>query len=332
MEKSKFKTQRGSIILPDEDFPLFDLERRKLKWASTRAKAKKSLLWIAIPPIITLIVLWFIFIYRDSLEYRSYGNWVIVYMYVIFVGTLTLLSGLLDFASMVVTFSSMRNEQVFNRLDLLALATEKENITRSKHAFAKLRIARFLVFNLAVRLAVLLMLGLAFILGNYFFNYSLSWSEMWQNLVYDIREYPLGAMGIGIGGTLVLAFYLIEPIWRVNAITAMGIALSARIKSIALLAPMAFFVLALMWILQALIIAGFGFGIAWTSERFYNWYWDWRQTNYPDYPRPDFVNSLDDWFAFTGLFLALILFIFVANRFYRILKGIAYGRIYARIP
>lgn len=332
MEKQKVRKQSSSIILPDEAFPLFDLERRKLKWASTRAKAKKSLLWIAIPPIIALIVLWFVFIYRDSLEYYYYGEWVLIYMYVIFIGSMTLLSGLLDFASMVVTFSSMRDEQVFNRLDLLALATEKEHITRSKHAFAKLRIARFLVFNLAVRVAVLLMLGLAIIFGGYFLGYWDTLLEPWHEFVYNIREYPLGAMAFGIGGTLVFAFYLFEPIWRVNAITAMGIALSARIKSIALLAPMAFFVLGLMWTLQALVLAGFGVAMIWTMQRFNDWYYNWQRMNYPDYPRPDFVNDLQSWFFSAGLFLALLLFIFVINRFYRILKGIAYGRIYAKIP
>lgn len=328
MQKQKGINQTN-WILPNEPFPLYQLERRKLKWASTPEKARRSLLWIAIPPIIALIVLWFVFIYRDSVSSDSWSQWVFNYIYAIFIASMTLLSGLLDFDSIVVTFSSMRDETVFNRLDLLTLAIEKEHITRSKHAFAKLRIARFLVFNLAIRVAVLLMVVLVFTVSGYFLgSISGTIAEIGDFLV----EYPGQALWIICVSVLVTAFYLLEPIWRVSTITAMGIALSARIKNIALLAPMAFFVLAIMWILQGVVLAVFGFGIAWTSERFSNWYWNWTRTNYPDYPRPDFVYDLGNWFSFGGLLIALLLFLFVANRFYRILKGIAYKRIYARIP
>ena len=313
MQKQKSRTQTN-WILPNESFPLYQLERRKLKWASTPEKARRSLLWIFFPPIIALIILWFVFIYRDSF-FQSWNYWHWGYLYIIFLASMTLLSGLLDFASMVVTFSSMRNEQVFSRLDLLALATEKENITRSKHAFAKLRITRFLVFNLAVRVAVLLMLGLLFLLSGYFFGYWSTLLEPWHEFVYNIREYPLISIAVGIGGTLVFAFYLLEPIWRVNAITAMGIALSARIKNIALLAPMAFFILAIMWILQGIVL-GFTTFVMWSFIMGIS------ISN----------TSIPQWLDFIGLLIALLIYLTVAYGFYYIIRNIAYGRIYARIP
>jgi|GEM_PF-4213255 len=332
MSKSKHPKQRSSIILPDEPFPLFQLERRKLKWASTPDRAITSLVWIFVPPVIALLMLWLVFIYRDHLIGKQWNLWYENYMWFIFVGTMTLLAGSLDFASMVITFGSIRNEHVLKRWDLLILAANKEQIIRSKHNFARLRIARFLVFNLSVRVSVLLMIGLLLLFYDYLFGYYNNPYGYWQELAWQIREYPLIYTTIGIMATLICGFYLLEPIWRVNAFTAIGVALSARIKHITLLAPVSFVIVILMWVLQGMIIWIYGFCTSWVSYRFSDWYWNWVYEKYPEYPRPNWVNDIQGIFYSGGLFITVLLFIFITNRCYRILKGVAYKSIYTKIP
>src|SRR5690606_15568573 len=180
-------------ILPNEPFPLYQLERRKLKWASMPEKAKRSRRWIFVPPLVAGIVLWFVFLFRDSWGW-GYFDSTFNYMSIIFVATMTLLSGILDFAAMVVTFSSMRDEQVLKRWDLLVLAADKEQIVRSKHSFARLRIARVLTFNLSVRVAVLLMVILTVTVSGYFLEYG----STFENIFEYLLDYPMSSLAIAI--------------------------------------------------------------------------------------------------------------------------------------
>lgn len=321
MDKRK-NPNKNNWILPNEVFPLYQMERRKLKWASTHQKATRSLQLIFFAPMLILFIIWIGFIYRDVLaaspnnSFIYYERYSVNYLWVVFAITVTILSFLLDFASMVVTFGSMGNEKVFGRWDLLVLAAEKEPIARSKHAFARLRIARVLTFNLSIRVAVLLLFLFTVTTDGYYMEYGTTLENIWRYLLDE----PLGFLAIVTIASFIFAFYLLEPIWRVNAITAMGVALSARVRRIALLVPLAFVALALMWILQGIILAVITYGVTWIPTLIQGFYYD---------ATGEYMN---DWFWFVSYFILCSLYLIAAYLFYRTLKHLAYKRIYARIP
>ncbi|MGB7337756.1 MAG: hypothetical protein WBC91_02605 [Phototrophicaceae bacterium] len=314
MEKIQHNTSSKNWILPNESFPLYQLERRQLKWARTPEKARLWLRSISIVTIAILVLIWFVVIWNDP---SNYDEWHFIYMYIIGIASLTVLSGILDFAAMVVTFSSLRNEKVLNRWDLLVLAADKQQITHSKHAFARLRIGRVLAFNLAVRIAVLIMLLLTVTIAGYYSE----WGGLRiEDVIWEIQNNPLEFLIASILISLVSIFYLVEPIWRVKAVTAMGVALSGRITSISLLATAAFFTLSLMWILQAIILSIITYSLVWIGDSMWDFYYEFNNSD------------IAEWFGWLSVMIIPIIYLLVAYGFYRLLQWFAYKRIYAKIP
>jgi hypothetical protein len=80
-----------------------------------------------------------------------------------------------------------------------------------------------------------------------------------------------------------------------------------------------------MWLLQGIVLAIISYLMAMIANLISNYFWTMDLVNEEYY---DIIN----WISGIGVLLAFLISLFVANRFYCILKGIAYGRIYAKIP
>jgi hypothetical protein len=108
-----------------------------------------------------------------------------------------------------------------------------------------------------------------------------------------------------------LSFYILEPLWRVKMLTMVSTAISAHVQRIPLAVITAFLLLGVIWLAQAILI---GLTAYIASELVYigsNWH----------------ENLLD-------MMIILLLFGFFALIYglYRLIRGIAYRRIRARIP
>lgn len=273
-----------------------------------------------IVPCAILIAVWFLVAVNDN----RWGDSTYGYLSIVFIATMTFFSFLLDFSSMVVTFNSINSEKTLGRWDLLVLATEKDHISRSKHAFTRLRIARVLAFNLSIRIAVLLFPVLMVTVWGYL--NPLDFGGTFTSLTNYVQDFPLESFAIVMFCIPAVLFYLYEPVWRVRAITAMGVALSARFQQFSLLVPLAFVTLVGLWILQAIVLWFVSLGFLWLTSTI-------NIVLFGGYPDPLINNSTTvNIIIWTSTWFIAMAYVAVAFLFYGIITSVAYNRIESRIP
>jgi hypothetical protein len=185
-----------------------------------------------------------------------------------------LLDTILDFVCLQGAVKTINGEITAGRWDLLRLtALSESGIVRAKHAGARLRVWRATMIVASVRAATvsLILLGAA-ILPAFLFGES----SFFEDLLRGLIEEPVSTVLALVVVTITASVYIVEPFWRAQAMTALGMVLSAYIQSVpmALLAGMG--VIFAVWLLQAIIVValvlglGFGLGTVFTPLMFDN--------------------------------------------------------------
>lgn len=156
------------------------------------------------------------------------------------------LSGMvLDFACLVLAVQSVRGEVNKSYWDLLRLTPlTKEGIVAAKLAATRLRVWKVMLFTVSVRGFIILLTGLYFWLFP-----ETSWLH---------RLLPTGStvqITFAIGAFLLIGLIVvIEPVWRMKAMTTVGVMLSAHFSHrlhFILLPPL---LLSLIWLAQPLAL------------------------------------------------------------------------------
>ncbi len=245
------------------DQPLFKYAVRRVRWAKTVNQLRRYN-WRAALIVHGLIIgLWALLVYLSAVNYYAL-NPNSPYYYsghpneysANFIAVLTLVSVgmdiILDFACLVFSITSIGGEVSDGRWDLLRMTPmREESIVAAKHGLAQVRAWRVMAVVLWMRTAAVILLLLhAFLLpmlfGGYFFL-----EDIFR---YDFFNPLMLLVTIGI----TLAIYVVEPVWRMRALSALGVAISARVFNLVYAFLTAFAVMVGVWISQAMIILFLG--------------------------------------------------------------------------
>lgn len=225
--------------------PLFALESRHIRWGeSGNSLAHRSGLWIGVGAAVIVIP----FLIWMALDLRRYGTLSVVYNagtdYVVWALVIGFLLGLLvDCGSIAVSVGSINSELLTGRWDLLRLTLLRiERMILAKHGTAQIRAWRLMALVVGVRVGAVALL--VFLYTSPIF------------ISVPIYVDPLEALfGYLIIGALSLIF-IVEPLWRMRALTAVGLVISSRMHS-----SMATILMAAGYVFALWIVEGFVFGV-----------------------------------------------------------------------
>jgi len=126
-------------------------------------------------------------------------------------------------------------------------------VMQAKHALAQESTVRVLVLVINLRIALVVLFGLFSVFVELPFEQQTNLELFQQALAEDRAETLFGIATLFV----FLSIYIVEPIWRMQAVTAIGTAISARIANAtqSLLGGLAS--IAFMWISQGMLIMAF---------------------------------------------------------------------------
>ncbi len=158
----------------------------------------------------------------------------------------------LDFFSTQAAIHSISGEINAGRWDLLRLtALHGIGIARAKHAAAQLRVWRGMMIAISVRLATVWMLVLVYLV---LLTYD-------TNFFTGLLNYPIETIFFILVLCLTGAIYVMEPYWRMKAMTTLGLMVSTYEWNIPLALLAATALIFAVWLAQFVIAASLIFGL-----------------------------------------------------------------------
>lgn len=236
-------------------YPLFRQEVRRVRWFQLPGsfQRQRARIFVFVFALVTFV--WWFFTYDT---YRFSGQ---VYAHITsdsLIGGLLIFASagniLLDMLAMLGAVNSINGEITSGRLDLLRLTQMGEvAIINAKHMAGQVRVWRVTLVLVSMRVTILFLMLVHITILPYWFgrNYTV------LNSVFDsLRVNPIPTVFFVISFFLLWSIFIIEPLLRMPAMTALGIALSSRVHnaSLGLLAGM--LGIMVVWLAQAFIVGG----------------------------------------------------------------------------
>ncbi|MDX2139829.1 MAG: hypothetical protein SF123_17215 [Chloroflexota bacterium] len=225
--------------------PLFQFDARRIHWASRPRTASVRVILFS---MLRLSVLWLVFsgLHFASLTYISEP---VQRLYIAGSNILSLflflsipLGALLDFVAMLLSFNSITGDMVAGRWDLLRLTSlSTEGMIAAKHAISQTRCWRPMLMLVGTRLGILALGGILLMLAAYSYGGGIQLRRLEEFYTFFCI-------------IVLCAVYVIEPYWRMKAMTAVGVAISALNRSTTSAMLGAFGSLVGAWILQVLVV------------------------------------------------------------------------------
>lgn len=258
-----YKSPHALVRLPN---PVFDVELRRVRRLRSAASLSRYSLAVLLVPYLALIAWWLLnvlaFAQTQGLQkfnvYRTYTNTGFeLYVPIILVTLLTMLA--LDFYAVIVTVNTIRHDKINGQLDELRLTpiTTKDYVV-AKYATAQVRVWRILAWEVAARmLFVVLTIALDTFEGCWFCGYGNDAvvTPLVREVTNSLSAHPLRTLATIIVFGLLAAAYIAEPLWRMRLLTALGLAISARINNLTFGALIAFGFLVVVHIVQGYFIS-----------------------------------------------------------------------------
>lgn len=250
--------------------PLFRLDSRRVNWAWSPQRLRQytwgilTLVHLALFAIwVLLLALYAIFTPGNNLDedlvYNISLNIVSFVFFVIIAADV-----LLDFVSLQAAIKSINSEVLAGRWDLLRLTSLNERgIVAAKHAGVRLRVWRFTAIVASARAASVALWGFALFIAPWLVT-----GENWfvDDLLYEFQDTPFTIPVMILIVALTALIYVLEPFWRMQSMTALGMVLSAYITNIPLATLAAIGAMFAVWVLQVLVLLallfGLGFGMS----------------------------------------------------------------------
>lgn len=224
--------------------PIFLTETRRVRWGRSpermRRSARRWLMYMVTVVIAVWLILgWLSGEYADREDFEAYSQSFAIGLLFLSFGV----SVLLDYHSIGVAVRSINSEINARRIDLLRVTPLRAvQIIGAKYAGAQVRVWRRTVLVMWLRAAAVtlaLIVSLLTIAGEGIYPVT---AREWFFVVY----------GHGIIGAAAL-IYVIEPLWRMRAVTALGMAVSSHVTSgIAVVLSSALSIFA-FWLAQAIV-------------------------------------------------------------------------------
>ena len=227
--------------------PLFALETRRIIWGYSAKTLTDYSLFIVGVTCAFIILAWLVI--RLGERYPSRLN-----DFSLALLALSLFASLLlDYRCISTALDSINGEVAARRWDLLRLTTlDHHQIVAAKYGAAQVRVWRLLMLITALRLGVVLTVGLSTLIF------------MVQDSV-GVARTP-GETISNLLAQLVLVvvamIYVAEPFWRMRMVTALGMAISARAQRHTSSVLVGIGALAALWLAQGVILAALSIGVS----------------------------------------------------------------------
>ncbi|MBZ0301898.1 MAG: hypothetical protein K8J31_19270 [Anaerolineae bacterium] len=243
--------------------PLFRLDARRVTWVSSPRQLWSHSLRIVAGIHAVSFLVWGLLtlllvsnspsIDPDKMLIASINS-----LYIL--GLLTILAdAILDFICLQTALKTIYGEVIAGRWDLLRLTALNEwGIVRAKYAGARLRVWRATIVVAGMRLATL-MIGILILMVLLYVLFGEN--SFIESLIDGFRNDPLSALLGVVTTSLIALVYAVEPFWRMQAMTALGMVLSAQFHSAAMGMLAAVGVMVAVWLLQIVIVIALVLGL-----------------------------------------------------------------------
>lgn len=245
--------------------PLFRFEAHRVRWGHSQQSLQNYTLRTFFLTCVVVFTVWalllvghVIFTLRLSVnggQIYTFSRHLIDVMIVISF----LADAFLDFVSLGVSIHTISQEKVAGRWDLLRLtALNERGIVAAKHAGVRLRVWRFTTIIASARLAVLLL----WLFATFILPYAvLGTNTNVNDLIVELMAQPFSTI-VGMLVVLLAALvFVVEPFWRMQALTALGMVISAYVSHVPTARLAALGVMLLVWLLQIIVIIALIFGV-----------------------------------------------------------------------
>lgn len=305
--------------VPESRHPLFQLERRRIRWGRTPERARRHSQRLMLRLAIVLLVLWMVAVVLIGSNSVGAYQWFLAtgadFMIWFLIATLGL-SFITDFIAIAYSMNSLSREHNLGRWDLLRLSSSEGRVLEAKYTLARLRTWRVYAFMVGLRITLPLM-----ILVQLTLFYWLDNGEIWftGELLHSLQFYTLPTL-LALGAVLLfLIGYLLEPYWRFRAVVAMGVGLSAFVRQVSTAATFGFFLIIGMWITQVILLGLYAYSYIVVMESL-----------------STFIYSYNGYYDDGAVWLGMMMVYFIGAivlilLFYRLLGGFALGRALRRL-
>jgi hypothetical protein len=232
---------RATMHLSNMRNPLFLLDVRRVRWFHSPESLMDQSVRVFFFTNLALAVLWLLLPGGDS----GYGDNELRSLYAMGVMGLSIPAAiLLDLRAMLSVSNSISEEFTAGRMDLIRLTELWEgDIVAAKHSLAQVRVWRMTMLVACARLAGVLLTFLTLFVG-------VSAGSFFEAFRYAPLEVIIGLVSYG----LFIVVFVLEPLWRVRAMTALGIAISTRVRNPALAILLGFLAIPAVWITQMVVL------------------------------------------------------------------------------
>jgi hypothetical protein len=235
--------------------PLFRTDARAVKWGVSWVVLRGRVFRWGVQMLLVLALgLLVLAVFRvptlasiNQYSYYSPLSFLGEFIAMAFVGSIAL-NLILDFVGISGALGTISNDFNMRRSDLIRTSLLRPTqIVEAKHKVAQVRVLRMTVRSLWGRVWIVVLIAAAGL-----------WSllDSW----FSYRGPALfPTIATGIIGALTAITYIMEPYWRMRAVTSLGVALSARAMHGASATLNAGFSLIAFWIGQIVVISGLAF-------------------------------------------------------------------------
>lgn len=210
------------------DDPLFRTDARGVRWGESRMILRRRW-WRWGGQMLLLVIIGVVLFFGEqwleravSTYRRPFYEWFIntlgSFVVLALMGSVAL-NLLLDFVGISAGLNTISGDFTFGRVDLIRLTLLRPtHIVASKHAVAQMRVLRMTFRIMWLRVWLVVLGGIAMLIA--LFDSLARGYESLPDLLTTVSVVGVGALTVGT--------FLIEPYWRMKAITAMGVMQSAR--------------------------------------------------------------------------------------------------------
>jgi hypothetical protein len=242
--------------------PLFIRDTRRAKWAWPREQLLSRTIRLTLLTHLGMILLWVLLsmLWYANIMHNSYYSYMAQQAYyngsgnaisMLLIGII--LAGFaLDLGSIQSSLNSINGEVTAGRWDLLRLtALSERGIINAKYSVAQLRAWRSTLRLISARVAlVLILVFYLLVMPIFIYGYSTTARGLVDSLTYDPVSTLLGLVVFA----LISIVFVIEPLWRMKAMTALGLVISSYVQTPAFTALAGIGAVLAIWIAQLVIV------------------------------------------------------------------------------